>query len=129
MPTSITLEVDGLKELRAKFRGDALYAEPWHDALAEGADVAANAVEAAAPRASGGLAASVSRKISAKSSVMTARVVVSARRGGYAYPKLIEYAAKYGHKGFAVGAVRGAQGAIESILGKAANQIERRFGR
>lgn len=128
MPTTLRLDVEGLTEIRAKFKVDALIAEPWHQAMTEAADVAATAVEGAAPRATGGLAASVTRKISGKSTGLTAGIVVGARRGGYPYPKLIEYAAKYGHKGFAVSAIRGARGEIESILGKCANQIERRFG-
>lgn len=124
------LDILGLKELRAKIRGDELYANTWHGALDEATQTAAAAGRSAAPRgASGSLAASVTGKLSAKATVMSGRVTATARHDGYPYGKLLEYAPKYHHKGWLVGAVQGIRGQLTSILDRAAKTIEANWSR
>ena len=122
------IAVDGLPQLRRKLKADEAYAEEWHDCLEDIAKAAVAAGARVAPRGkTGKTASSMTYKLSAKTTVMSARVVNTARNKGYPYPKLLEYSPKHGHQRWLLHALDSIRGHVTATLNGVGRRIERRW--
>lgn len=133
MPARIRVEVEGLRELARKAKGDELIAEPWAAAMREIGEAGERAVRAAAPVDTGRLKGKVRHKVQAKPlprwvAFRAPATRSSARYKRYPYPKRLEYDPSSRHKGWMKRAVESVRPALSAALAKASREIERKWG-
>lgn len=130
----LNIRIDGITQLQRKLRTDVLLAPPLREAMATTVEEGAQLVEARAPRASGRMAASVTHKLDARPVPTWGRIAVTARRRsrkyprGFAYPRLLEFSAKSGHRGWFRGALVPAKGILARHVEAAKRRIEAIWG-
>lgn len=130
-PVRVSIQVEGLAALQRKLRKEVLLAPPLKYAMTAGTEDAARIVMSRAPRASGRLAASVTTRMDKRPVPTWGRVSVTARRRskkfprGFRYPRMLEYSAKSGHKGWFRGASIPARSALSRHVESAKRMIER----
>ena len=122
----------GLKELHALLvPGNALLERPWKAAMEALAEAGAEAARQAAPVGkTGQLKAGIYARVQKGTFPKWVAIRSRAKRKspkyprGYPYPRLLEYSAKHGHKGWFSTAIEGAWGQkAESVLAEASNEI------
>lgn len=140
MTTFVRVEVHGMRQLRRHLRADVFYAEAWRDALLRAAEYAEGALRRMAPRRTGNLVSSFTRKLSSAKAPTWAVVRVGARgHKNFRYPYALD-ASKKGPKwlyryrsgpmagqrtfGWFHATFRQSQAAINTILERALDEID-----
>jgi len=145
MVLKMALSVSGLKGLAAKVRtGDDLFKVAWAEQMAAFGVHAEEAARAAAPVASGRLAASITHKLQAKPMPMWVKVKTTARATGsagaraaskrqrrtyrgYPYPARLEFSRSSKHKGWLRKSFLGLAADLATRLENVAHAMEGRW--
>lgn len=125
----VKIEVEGLKEVRAKLRENALLAGPWTAAMRRVEDIARASWLRAMPADSGQSRAKITTAMQAKPVPMWVRAKTTASRSSrkyrnYRYPNRQEYDPRSRNKGRLRRSLEGAQGRVQGALDQAARAIE-----
>jgi ribosomal protein L39E len=128
----VKIEVEGLKEVRAKLREDVLLAGPWTAAMRRVEDIARASWMGAMPADSGQARAKITTAMQAKPVPMWVRVKTTASRSSrkhrnYRYPNRQEYDPRSRNKGRLTRSIEGAQGRVQGALNQAARDIEAKW--
>lgn len=128
----VKIEVEGLKEVRAKLKENALLAGPWTTAMREVEDIARSSWMRAMPADSGQARAKITTAMQAKPVPMWVRVKTTASRSSrkhrnYRYPNRQEYDPRSRNKGRLTRSIEGAVGRVQGALDRAAKAIEAKW--
>ncbi len=122
--TKFGIAIPKLKDFTKVLDGHDLYAEPWTDAMKTVAHLGEQYAIQSAPLLSGKTIAKMSSKVQNKPVPLYAVIKTTARSPkGYRYPRLLEFAAKWHHKGWMRNAIKNSANAWPAIMNKAAQQI------
>ena len=126
-----TITVTPLRRMVKFLQGNELYAEPWRGALKSIAELAENFVITRAPIRTGRLVAQMSHRVQAKPVPLYAVVKTTARnpRTRYGYARRLEFDPRLHHLAFFRDAVQASRGAWNTLLSRAASEIESRWRR
>lgn len=133
----VSVEIRGMKELRRAMRRDSLLEKPYRDFLDKAVKVAEAEVRDAAPEAdSGRLNKSIKGKVTGGKVAKQGKVTVGAKRGGVAYPHLLNSSGRHNRrggggptKGWFDGAAEKAQPKIDRLADDLGRDIEEAFKR
>ena len=123
----ITTEVKGLRELQKLLTGQALYAKPWRDGMEDIAFLSGQRARARAPQRRGSLRGSIEVRVQKRPFPTWLAVRVRARRKSYPYPRLLEYSAKYHHKGWLRSAIDPVWRDVGQVLARIGADIARKW--
>ncbi len=130
----IQIEIQGLKVLQTLLKGNELYAGPWKEGMERLAEKGGHATRGGAPYRTGRLHDSVRTAVQKRPFPQWAAIrvrAVSKTRStkyprGYAYPRLLEFSPKHGHRGWMARAmapvIAGADRVLEEIGRKIATK-------
>lgn len=120
-----SLKLEGVERLNARLDADKLIVRPMRKALGEIGKVGKTESKAGAPRRQGTLSQSIGYRVDSKARYVAFQV--SAKRGGVSYPRVLEFADKWGHAGWLMSAMKGVKRWASGALQGAARDMEATF--
>lgn len=136
--TRFEIKIEGLDALLRKLRGQALYAQPYREALAKSALLVESAGKKRAPVDTGRLRASITHRLDPRDAPLWAEVGTNVRHKGESYPAKLELSDRTHYrrgpfkgqptKGWLSGALQDSRAQIERFLAVAAAKIEAAWG-
>jgi len=141
----IDIRVEGIRKVLRLLRDDPVHARPWISALERATDIAYREARHRAPKQTGALESSITRRLQKAEVPLWAKVVFPNRvkpggkRGkGFRYGGALEGSARYHYrsgpfmgqptKGWFSGSLDKVQHQINNILARAAKEIEDKWG-